>query len=426
MKYKLLIISILSLIILFYNTGKTNIAGAPAGHSGAPGEGNCTSCHAGQPIHQSPNLMVTFRQFGMPVQTMFRGQTYQVKVRINGSNHNYGFQFSAKNPATGLPVGFFNTFPGTSPIGSSIQHNQLGTTTNIPNGREWSFEFVTPSTYQGDSIVFYVAGMLGNQDGQVTGDQVLLQSYRFAVSSGSGLTPPSIIWNNSHSQICQGTPAQPTFTASGTFDTTSWIYLEFSKNDNQFLSPIVLDSVKAIPTNQGQFSFNPDQLPLGNHFIRIIEKGNNTVSTNKPITILGIDTPKLDYWDPSQLMGSAAAPIIELIGGNKPLHNYQWSFNGSPINVPANADYTLANPFGFYRVRATHQLCTNIPAVTGEYEFTPFSKTFDFGHVCLPFFQCGVFPLIRNRTYNPQTQFFLELSDSTGNFSDTPRVLYSF
>jgi hypothetical protein len=379
MNAKLIAAAFFSLIILFNNLGKTNIAGAPAGHSGAPGEGNCTSCHTGQPIHQAPNLIASFSQYSLPVQTMFRGQTYQVKVRLNGVNHNYGFQFSAKNPATGLPVGFFNTFSGTGPIGSSIQQNQFGTTSNIPQGREWSFEFVTPSTYTGDSIVFYVAGMLGNQDGQVTGDQVLLQSYRFAVSSGvpptppPPPTPPSISWDSSPSQLCPNTLSQCTFTATGTFDTTRWLYLELF---NSVIGIITLDSIQARPTNQGQFNFSTTGLSHGNYQLRIIERQSGTSSLIITLNIIKLDDPIIV----STFDSTPTAHLQNLYSNH---YTYNWTKDGNPVSGSNNQSVLNLGTYGVYRLIARNNQCPNWIGQSNASNYIPL-QNFQWFNTCIP------------------------------------------
>lgn len=422
MKHKLLTISILATFILFCYVGKTNIAGAPPGNTGAPGEGNCTSCHSGQPVLNSNQIQVAFSLNGSPLTKIIPGQSYRVKVQILGLSSNYGFQFTAKNPTTGLPAGVYSTNSTTYPNGSYVQNSTLATTANIPNGIEWEFFWIAPSNYLGDSVTFYVAGMLGNQNGQVTGDQVLLKQYTFQFLQNS----PSININPSTpNRSCIGTNPTLSFTSAGAYDSTNIFYLELSFNNAQFAAPIVLDSMKSGATTNGSLSINTALFSGGTHFLRVKDSQFGLFSNIKAFTLTTLDTPKLIYNIPFITGSNDSIGFIDIDGGGKPNYSYSWTWNGNPIPSANGLDYTEADSFGTYQVSAVHSLCPNQPIQSDPFEFYPYSSTFHLPTICLPFFTCYDLPVNRNRLYKRRTQFYIQLSDSSGNFTDSSKVVFT-
>ncbi len=144
-------------------------AGPPTGYTGAPGERNCTDCHAGAVNSGGGSVTIG----GVP-QSYQPGQQYTLTVTVQqGGRSRFGFEMTAID-AGGNGAGAF------SPLGSDTQtdtadnrpyisHTASGTNGN--NNRVWQVRWTAPATNVG-IVRFYVAGNAANNNGQQTGDNI--------------------------------------------------------------------------------------------------------------------------------------------------------------------------------------------------------------------------------------------------------------
>ncbi|MHC1775062.1 MAG: choice-of-anchor V domain-containing protein [Lentimicrobium sp.] len=126
--------------------------GAPAGHTGSPGDGkNCTFCHGGTASNTSGILTSD-----VPPTGYIAGSTYNFTVTLAGSGRK-GFQASPQNTA-GTQLGTLITGTGTQLNGNGkyithIQGNNAATAT-------WNFQWVAPASQTGP-VTMYIARVMG-------------------------------------------------------------------------------------------------------------------------------------------------------------------------------------------------------------------------------------------------------------------------
>jgi hypothetical protein len=182
MRSKLLFSSLLIFLLVLsweihHNIAITFPAGAPAGYTGSPSDGNSCAvagCH-GASAQAGTGLFsinATNNQY-MP------GQEYVVSVSINGSGRK-GFQISPQNVSTGALMGtLLNTTTsgtaGTQIVGSGkyITHILGGTT----NPSLWSFKWIAPAVGSGP-VTLYGAFVNGRNTG--------LRLQQITLTEGSG------------------------------------------------------------------------------------------------------------------------------------------------------------------------------------------------------------------------------------------------
>ena len=189
----LLIIFSFALCTAFLNKEKSNInyhvqktpgvnfsVNPPEGRTGAPGEPDCTQCHAG--TTQSGFGIVDFTYSGTD-QKYVEGQTYSMTIgSISGSKNGFEMVVLDENDEN---------------AGSFIS----GTNSNVitSNGREyirqssslgissWSFDWVAPSTDVGDLTVYYAYNK-SNNDNSPSGDPIYLGQHVIYSSYVTGVS----------------------------------------------------------------------------------------------------------------------------------------------------------------------------------------------------------------------------------------------
>jgi len=189
---KLAAIGFIALIALFGFFGffKPDRAGASASGptasvTGAPGEGNCTGCHVGEPVNSGGGSVAIS---GLPTNYL---PNHEYPITVTTSQFNavvYGFEMTAIDKG-GAAAGSY-ILPVQSPMQLQIidgmvndiqrfyvEHTANGIGSMQPNFRSWTFTWKAPATRTG-KIGFYAAGNGGNGDGDNTGD--------FIYTSGTG------------------------------------------------------------------------------------------------------------------------------------------------------------------------------------------------------------------------------------------------
>ena len=144
-------------------TGFSNSSGPPAAQSGAPGESTCAGCHGitesednSGAYNNELTLNDTIPEFYTP------GETYNVRLTINGPRSMRGFQMTCLN-GNGTTAGSFTAGSGTrvttsTASGSSRQY--INHSSRLA-GNFVNFTWTAPATNIGP-IDFYIAGFNGN------------------------------------------------------------------------------------------------------------------------------------------------------------------------------------------------------------------------------------------------------------------------
>ncbi len=157
--------------------------GADPGYTSAPGESNCTGCHAGS-ANPANGGSAAISITGNPA-SYVAGQTYEINITVNYTGRSkFGFALSAKKPA-GTVVGSLSTNGNTAVKsgGTYMTHSTNGTLGST-NSKTWKFNWTAPSTSAG-TVTFYASGLAANANGFSDGDYVYTTNLAFpALSSG--------------------------------------------------------------------------------------------------------------------------------------------------------------------------------------------------------------------------------------------------
>ncbi len=169
-------------LALFLSGGRTpaaraNIAGPPAGNSGAPGETACNNCH----VQETGSGFFTV----LAPSTYAPGTTYQITVRHttnDNTRRRWGFQLTALTSVniragdlatTGANVRILTGGPGGAR--QYAEHTEVGTFAGFGSPVSWTFNWTAPATNLGP-VTFYAAGLQANNNGNETGDQIYTAS----------------------------------------------------------------------------------------------------------------------------------------------------------------------------------------------------------------------------------------------------------
>jgi len=194
MKSKHIVVSLsiaLSVAIMAMMPEKSS-SGAPASHTGAPGETTCATigCHDDNSLN-SGNAKLTI-DLGKAVDYE-PGRTYPVTVRITEpSVERFGFQIVALKNGDNSNVGTFELtdIKRTQSIKNQydlftreyITYTFYGTDAVSSGVGEWTINWKAPSTNVGP-ITFYASGVSANDDETDKGDHVFTQSMVLKPSS---------------------------------------------------------------------------------------------------------------------------------------------------------------------------------------------------------------------------------------------------
>ncbi|MDE0637090.1 MAG: hypothetical protein OXI43_14730, partial [Candidatus Poribacteria bacterium] len=166
----LLILAASSSSVLAFSFGD----GPPDGLTGAPNEGNCTQCHAGNTLNAVGGaLMLTVPENYSP------GVEYDIIVNLSRTGQSrWGFEMTALN-SNGARAGTFATANANTQLSAEnskqyIKHTSTGTARGKRNANSWTFKWTAPSTNIGP-ITFYAAGNAANGDFGTSGDYIYTQ-----------------------------------------------------------------------------------------------------------------------------------------------------------------------------------------------------------------------------------------------------------
>ena len=143
----------------FTDQAIANKSGAPPGTTGAPGEDDCTKCHAGSVNSGSGDIVVDFNSGGTSYEI---NNTYTIDVVIGGSAATNGFSFVALDE-NGSNAGSINLTNATNTMTTSLNGKNYVShkDANTQITDSWQFEWVAPSLGVGP-VTFYVAGNASN------------------------------------------------------------------------------------------------------------------------------------------------------------------------------------------------------------------------------------------------------------------------
>lgn len=147
----------------------------PAGNTGAPGDGTCSSCHSG--VSTTGTVAVTF-----PSGTTYTpGVKQHLSVRVNDTTHSaWSFQLTARLATnTSTEAGSFTATDATNTIVVANGATQdIETTASGINQSTWSFDWTPPATSAGNVNIYVIGLGAGGSSGSATsGNGIYTASY---------------------------------------------------------------------------------------------------------------------------------------------------------------------------------------------------------------------------------------------------------
>lgn len=153
--------------------GTKSPTGAPAGHTGSPGDAkNCTVCHGG-----TATPVTGILSSNVPPTGYLAGETYTFTVTLSGSGRK-GFQASPQNPAGGL-LGTLTPGTGNQVVGFGkyITHTSASNSATAT----WNFQWTAPATPGTGDVTMYIAGVISQPNVRLSS---LLLTENYNVGNG--------------------------------------------------------------------------------------------------------------------------------------------------------------------------------------------------------------------------------------------------
>jgi hypothetical protein len=170
-------------------TIRRSSSGAPASHTGAPGEETCgkSGCHDDQ-VTNSGTAQLSL-ELGNSETTFVPGHTYPIKVKISDPKvTRFGFQVLALESRTLRDMGNFQITDSarTQFVGNQYKLKDRKYVTYTFDGTdavnegygEWIINWTAPEDAK-KAITFYLAAVSGNDDMSDKGDKVYTSSFTF-------------------------------------------------------------------------------------------------------------------------------------------------------------------------------------------------------------------------------------------------------
>ena len=188
------IIAITGFLVLLFLLPSAHIrrssSGAPASHTGAPGEATCSEsgCHDDHALNQGKAEIQFFLNDGQKV--IDENQTYALKIRITDKNiTRFGFQVVALEQETLNNAGTFTITDSTRTQTvqnmkdlkdrNYVTYTFNGTDAVSEGAGEWTVNWTAPPSIR-KNITFYVAAVSANDDMSDKGDHVYTGNFTVA------------------------------------------------------------------------------------------------------------------------------------------------------------------------------------------------------------------------------------------------------
>lgn len=168
---------------LTYHKSPFNAGGSPPGKTGAPGENNCTGCHAGSTLDGTSENVLVVSTGGNVVTDYIPGATHQISLTMSSNPSKKGFQAIVLDSNNDM-MGDFTAGNGTS-ISSqgSKKYANHNSSSNSNATTTWTWDWVAPSSAVGPAT-FYVASNSANGNGNTSGDAIYLSQHTLGAPFG--------------------------------------------------------------------------------------------------------------------------------------------------------------------------------------------------------------------------------------------------
>ncbi len=308
--------------------------GPPTGLTGAPGEGECTSCHSGTAITNSNKISV--------YSNMANGQyipdsTYTIILRARSSSCvRFGFETTMlSNSSSPSKLGTLIVPTGATNIQLStgtrdyMMHTQSGTSAIYTDSTDWAIRWTAPSTLS-DTARMYIAVNVTDNSSSSSGDEINLNSFFFPQTTN---VPVPTITTNVNA-ICLNDSIF--FQGSGTNGTSTY----------QWTFPGGTPASSNAQNLWVKFSGSGTKVCS----LRVANSIMNSAYTTKSVTVNALPTASLSY-NSSQVL--CEGDSIALTATSNASYTYQWQKDGSNISG-ASSNIFMARLNGNYRVIVTN------------------------------------------------------------------------
>jgi len=159
--------------------------GEPTAQTGAPGETNCSSCHAPAAVDGTAENNLTVLSGVTPVSSYVPGTTYSIALNMASNPAKKGFQATALTSAN-VMAGTFTGVVGNTTVftASSKKYANHTATSNTNATTLWGWSWTAPATDVGN-VTFYVATNKTNNSNTNAGDVIYLSQH--VITSTLGL-----------------------------------------------------------------------------------------------------------------------------------------------------------------------------------------------------------------------------------------------
>ena len=156
-------------------TALTSSSNPPLGHTGSPGESNCTSCHGGTALNSGPATRSLLLNGSVPT-AYVPGQTYNVSLTVNRATRvKFGFQLKVED-GNGSDAGTLISTTNRTDLSSGyLSQTWNGNTATTSGTITWNFQWTAPAAGTGD-VTFYYCSNAANNNGGTSGDEIYTNS----------------------------------------------------------------------------------------------------------------------------------------------------------------------------------------------------------------------------------------------------------
>ncbi|GEM_PF-1059505 len=405
-KFTLLLL-VLFVAALTAEMAMTNAGGPPGGHTGAPGDGDCTSCHSSFALNSGTATRSLVLNSDPGITSYIPGQTYTVTYTLSqAAIVTFGFQATVKR-ANGNAAGtLINPTPGQMSIsGNYINHNSGGNSATSAGQRVWSFNWTAPAAGAG-TVTFYVAGNATNDDGSNSGDRIYTNSFAFTEAAAPAAVNAATF---NPAVICRGNNVTVNFTITGAFTAGNTFTAQLSDASGSFASPVTIGSVTSTTASAITATIPAGSTAGTGYRIRVVSS-NPVLTGAQSTTTLNVTVPATAptvSFDGRTLTATGAGPFI-------------WARDGNTI-AGATASTYIPTQTGNYTAAVSNNGCS--PSIS-----TGVSVAAGISFANSPTAVCPGEIIATNPTtfgtFNANNVFTVELSDNTGSFAN-PLVIGS-
>lgn len=177
-------------------TALTSSSNPPLGHTGAPGESNCTSCHGGTALNSGPATRSLLLNGSVPT-AYVPGQTYNLSLTVNRATRvKFGFQLKVED-SNGSDAGtLISTTNRTDLASGYLSQTWNGNTATTSGTITWNFQWTAPAAGTGD-VTFYYCSNAANNNGGTSGDEIYTNSLTLTEQSPAFSVSGTLHYDNS-------------------------------------------------------------------------------------------------------------------------------------------------------------------------------------------------------------------------------------